>query len=93
MLTSLLKMKIKKALATAAQEYEICPKVQEKIFKDLEKDYILPDLHLHGNTKVKFSVTHNRRNTQDCVLCQIGPRDWQWNFRSGVLEGCGTFLG
>jgi hypothetical protein len=49
-------------------------------------DQILPDLNLPDPTNIKVLV--NARNVQLIV----GPRDWQWDRKTGDMIGCGTCM-
>jgi hypothetical protein len=60
--------------------------VKGKIFKTLQEDLILPTLKLKKNCTIHFTVVG------DEVTLVLGPRDWQWNQKTGKLIGCGTFL-
>lgn len=63
--------------------------VKVKIFKDLDKDLILPILKLRKNCNISWAISKKYGD----IFLQIGPRDWQWNRKTGAMIGSGTCLG
>ena len=50
------------------------------------QDLVLPMLDLPDPCLVKIEVI------DDMLFLWIGPRDWQWDFKTGELIGQGTAL-
>jgi len=60
-------------------------KTEQTVFQ--ENDLILPHLQLPCPVKIKITLE------QDCLTLVVGPRDWQWDRRTGKMVGCGTVIG
>lgn len=58
--------------------------------KDMEysqKDIVLPDLDLPNPCTVRVKITDKY------VFLFVGPRDWQWDKRTGRFVGAGCCIG
>ncbi len=61
----------------------------KKVETYTHNDLIIPILNLHKQKEVEIGIDI----TKDEVSLQIGPRDWQWDRKTGELIGCGTMTG
>lgn len=50
------------------------------------QDSILSLVRLSNPATIKIEITDQH------VFLFVGPRDWQWDRKSGVMIGCGTEL-
>jgi hypothetical protein len=53
----------------------------------LQMDQILPQLALPHPCPIRVTVTDRD------VCLHVGPRDWQWDRKTGTLIGAGTAIG
>lgn len=71
------KTKTKKPSAKLPQTY--------KTYKEV--DLVLSMLRLPKRCPVKITIT------EEYVILQVGPRDWEWDKKTGEFIGAGTSLG
>jgi hypothetical protein len=50
------------------------------------QDRIIPMLTFSDPTEIRIDIS------EDNVVLQVGPRDWQWDRKTGEMVGCGTML-
>jgi len=61
------------------------PRVEPPMYEVYEEDdVILPSLTLLNPCGIRVELT------DDAVRLFIGPRDWAWSRKTGILSGCGT---
>jgi hypothetical protein len=60
-------------------------KNKEEVYKF--DDLILPMLDLGEKVRIRIEIT------KDDVFLYIGPRDWQFERKTGEMVGCGTMIG
>ena len=56
----------------------------KKTFRTI--DQVLPDLKFPGPVLVEIKIR------EDFIYLYVGPRDWQWDLKTGNLVGSGTAL-
>jgi hypothetical protein len=69
------------------QEADLSPKIKKIIFKDIKDDGVIPMLYLGAETEIELTVGEEE------ISIQIGPRDMQWDLKTGEFIGSGTYLG
>jgi len=50
-------------------------------------DRILSTIKFEDPTKVSIDISHDK------VRLYVGPRDWEWDRKTGELTGAGTSIG
>lgn len=93
----IVKVKIEKALKAFAKKHKLTQKVVGRIRTDIRMDTVLPQLVLNRKSRVQFEMSepsiYEEEGNPASVCLFIGPRDMQWDSKTGELIGTGFQLG
>jgi len=81
-----LEERIKKTLNHKNLRNKLSDRVRKSILHEVRKDLILPLLNLTPNTAIKLRWFDND------VILSVGPRDFQFDRKTGECIGAGTCL-
>lgn len=92
----IVEVRVKKELERFAKKHKLSQRVVSRIRTDIRRDKVLPQLVLNMQSRVQFKLvkpTIYEDESQPASVClDIGPRDFQWDSKTGELISTGTCL-